>query len=283
MGNNIKTEEVKFIWEDYYSKLKLTTRYNSRTEYIAWFKLMSNKNKFLFKSIDFLNTSVKTDKISILDFGCGKLDLSIYEWLNPLLNKYNQKFDIVGVDISNSAIITNNKIKNLIENKYITISFVNGDVQLCNLNRKFNVVISSEVIEHLPSPDKYLKNIFSHMDDNSFLVITTPNKDSLFTKVYRLMPFFIRKNIFKNIEKIRIAQSKLDSTHISVMSYAELKSLLEKNGFEVIAKKRGSLFYKLNKADSSDFLFWLILTLDFLLPNFSFLSWHMTVLAKKKI
>ena len=50
-----------------------------------------------------------------------------------------------------------------------------GNAEDFNLNTKYDVISSFQVIEHLYNPGNFLKNIKKHLDDDGIAIITTPN------------------------------------------------------------------------------------------------------------
>lgn len=50
-----------------------------------------------------------------------------------------------------------------------------GDAQAFDLNRTFDVVVAADLIEHITNAAGFLKSALSHMDEQSILVLTTPN------------------------------------------------------------------------------------------------------------
>jgi len=50
-----------------------------------------------------------------------------------------------------------------------------GDVQNLNINKNFDVVVLSEVIEHLTNFDGLMESINNHLRSNGKVIITTPN------------------------------------------------------------------------------------------------------------
>jgi cyclopropane fatty-acyl-phospholipid synthase-like methyltransferase len=100
--------------------------------------------------------------LHILDFGCGS------GWMSHLLARFGQ---VTGIDLSNDAV---EKAKA----HYPGIDFVCVDASddLGKvLNRKFDVVVSSEVLEHVMKQDEYIANLASLLSDGGKLVMTTPN------------------------------------------------------------------------------------------------------------
>jgi len=59
---------------------------------------------------------------------------------------------------------------------------INGYFPACipDKGKKFDLIISSEVLEHVFDPKEFLHNIISTLSDSGFIVLTTPNADAFF-------------------------------------------------------------------------------------------------------
>lgn len=91
------------------------------------------------------------DKIKILDIGCGDGVLTY------LIQKEFPNAAVHGVDFSELAILL---AKEKINSKRLTIDFRQGSAyELPYLDNSIDVVISSDVIEHLSDTEKYLSEI----------------------------------------------------------------------------------------------------------------------------
>lgn len=103
-------------------------------------------------------------KIKILDFGCGR------GWLSYHLSKYGK---VTGIDLSDESI---NQAKKEFPNiEFYCLDAHRIDEELGNLGM-FDIVVSSEVIEHVLDQVKYVLNIERLLKEKSgFLILTTPN------------------------------------------------------------------------------------------------------------
>lgn len=100
--------------------------------------------------------------ITIADFGCGR------GWSSKKLSAFGS---VTGFDISEKAVENAKR-------SFPNINFVCIDAagNLSDEDRgKYDVVVSSEVIEHLIDQKSYLKNIESLLKKDGKYIITTPN------------------------------------------------------------------------------------------------------------
>ena len=104
-------------------------------------------------------------KKGILDIACGVGYGSKYLAEHGFL-------DITGVDINKEALNTASKNFN---DK--TIKYIQDDANNIKniVNSKFNGIISFETIEHIKNPSSFLKSIYSLLNNNYPLIISTPN------------------------------------------------------------------------------------------------------------
>lgn len=97
--------------------------------------------------------------LEILDLGCGS------GWLTKILSEFG---NVTGIDLSLGV------AKKLHPN----LKFVEADIITDEIEGKYNVIVSSEVIEHLITEDQHIffKKCYSLLKENGFLILTTPNK-----------------------------------------------------------------------------------------------------------
>jgi len=145
----------------------------------------------------------------ILDIGCGDGTLGL------ALKKKGAY--VVGCDISKKAIY-------LCKDKLDECFFF--DVEKDNFNRldkDFNIIIASEIIEHLFDPEKFLLNIKEIMTSETDFILTTPNF-LVWTNRLRIL--------FGKFEYTKIGL--LDESHLRFFSYNSLKRTIEKLDLKVV-------------------------------------------------
>jgi len=114
-----------------------------------------------------LDEYLTTEKI-VLDLGCGI----------GLESRYfaERGTHVVGVDISHKNII-NAKLNN---DKYNRItSFIVGDITTITLDRKYNIVLLHDVLEHVfkDEQEKTLLNAIEHTAKNGIIFIKCPTEE----------------------------------------------------------------------------------------------------------
>lgn len=158
---------------------------------------------------------LKEHKISnIIDLGCG--DGSILYALKKLNLLKNKK--VYAIDISRERI---ERVKKIADNFICLV----GDV--CRLpkeikNNYFDLVISSQVIEHMDNPEKMIKEIGRILKTNAFLYLGT-----VFKKKYAW--YFYRNN----------GKWVLDPTHIREYTQEnDLLHILQTNNLKILTNTK---------------------------------------------
>ena len=105
--------------------------------------------------------SLGVDKPEILDFGCGT------GWLSERLAEFGR---VSGVDLAADVIAA-------AQSRAPHIRFLNGDLfQVPLPNAYYDIVISQEVIAHIPNQKAYLDLVANLIKPTGYLILTTPNK-----------------------------------------------------------------------------------------------------------
>lgn len=97
--------------------------------------------------------------LKILDTGCGMGRIA------AACSKYGR---VTGIDLTVAEA----------RKRYPNLTFIEGDFLTTEINDSFDVVVSSEVIEHLVTEDhsKYIAKMAGILKDDGILLLTTPNK-----------------------------------------------------------------------------------------------------------
>lgn len=189
------------------------------------------------KRLDFIVATLKTrlpEGTEVLDVGCGNGVIS--RRLGSL------GFKVKGIDVSEKAI---EKAKAL--NKSDKVRFeVKSAEELIADGSKYNVVICSEVLEHLHQPEKLLKTLYKILYQDGILIVTVPNgKGPRELFVTRPVIALQKKNnwAWKFVLRVKglfgykgtTVQSDADDlTHIQFFTKSTLEKLAESNRFKII-------------------------------------------------
>ena len=162
--------------------------------------------------------------LKILDVGCG--GGIICEPLARLGAK------VTGIDFApnniKAAKIHSKKNK-------LTINYVYKDIEKSKLNKKFDIVLMFEVLEHLDNWKKTIKNIKKNLNKNGIIIISTINRN-LISKLFAIN---IAENILNWIPKGTHDYNKL-------IKPEELKKTLSKENLH-FKNIKGLVFDPLNQ------------------------------------
>jgi len=161
----ISTKELdNKIYDQIYSN-KNTPGYDRYLNYARNVKIHKNPLKYLseqeesyFPCFQFIKNK---SKLEILEVGCG------YGYLTYALNKANH--NVIGIDISREAI---NYAKSHFGNTFLQTNLKNYKPK-----RKFDLIIATELIEHLSDPTKFISLCLNLLKIDGKILLTTPNKN----------------------------------------------------------------------------------------------------------
>ena len=144
--------------------------------------------EFIVSSIEKLKSK---HRLKIIDLGCGR------GWITNALSKYG---DLVGIDLSISA------AKKL----YPHLKFIQANIVTDEIKGKYNIVVSSEVIEHLSFEYQriYVKKAYNLLNEAGYIILTTPNKP----KAENLF-----KESFISSEQLQPIENWLDKESLSLL------------------------------------------------------------------
>lgn len=188
------------------------------------------------KRLQFLKSVIEKQQPTIvLDYGCG-IGTSV---AGPLA-EYFPNIQFLGVD---TDIATLEYARNY--NMFPNLTFV--ELKGIELYKKFDLIIASEVIEHVAKPDQFLLFLKEKLTDNGKIVLTLPNGYGPFewtalaevllylSGIHKL--FKSIKSVFKNSSKPKIQNVKNINTlaitpHLNFFSYKEFTHLIENVGLD---------------------------------------------------
>lgn len=168
--------------------------------------------------------------------GGGRL-LEIGAWDGTTINYYKERFrgETYGTDISQKVLQRAAPFFDV--------------VKICDLNRKrlpfdddfFDVVICSEVIEHIYDTDNLLINIRDVLKLGGRLIISTPNLASFFNRVFivlGLQPLYTEVSCRPNQYGNRFRNGELiPAGHIRNFTFLAFRDIVAGHGFAIVEQK----------------------------------------------
>ncbi len=194
MDNSTKKAESKKQGQSYLSEIYSTER-RPITDYPN--KLVEHLNKKYLKNKN-------TKNVSVLDIGCGRGDV---------LKAFRKiGYDVSGIDLSEEAI----ELCKPIEVRQINIE---NEKDINNYDKKFDIIFSKSLIEHLREPIKFFEYCKKMLKENGTLIVLTPSWVH-----HKFGPFY------------------LDFTHVTPFTLHSLRDIGKLSGFKDV---KVEYFYQL--------------------------------------
>ena len=200
---------------------------------------------FIKKAIeDYCRQSKKKEnEIFILDVGCGT-GIGITFPIASL------GYNILGIDIDSSSIKEANKI-----NIYSNASFASGFIEDKTDLQEADIIICSEVLEHVPDPFKFLLSLKNYLKKEGMIILTTPNGYGWFELEKFVYEKFGLKILFKLVSRLirvrKIIHTKQflplttlneKDKHLQRFTYKRLKLLFNQANLKIVKESRAGLF-----------------------------------------
>jgi len=164
------------------------------------------------------------DYPSVLDVGCRKgVDLAKILGLRKNIRG-------LGVDLSFESLVT--AAEHLKEHKAFCVSQAMAE-QLPFKNQVFDVVVSSEVLEHLSEPDQLICEARRVLRDDGVLIMTTPSKYNYTRMLGRIFPPALRNYLRRFIYHYPQGNEGEGDPHFKEYSVKEVRAMCVDNGFAV--------------------------------------------------
>lgn len=186
----------------------------------------NNLNKSSLKRIPPIKSLLSDKKTlgKVLDVGCG--DGTILYILQKDID-----MEAYGIDISMNAV---KKAKQ----REIKAKVCDLNKEISFPNNYFNVILCTDVLEHLFSPETALKEIYRVSKQDAIIIFSIPNIGHLKNRIQ----FFSGKNITEPPFQVK--------SHIRFWTKESFTELLKKNGFkteDLTSDEGNTLLYKLWK------------------------------------
>ncbi len=146
-------------------------------------------------------------KFTVLDVGCGVGTLALY--LAQICES------VVGIDVSERAIGIAKQAKQSTQSHNLIFK----QSLLKQFSTKFDLIICTEVIEHVPNPPYFVELLVNNLEYKGWLLLSTPNRDNWLTRI----------GYYRNFDQ--------EVGHLRRYSVSEICQLLEQNGLKVKHKE----------------------------------------------
>lgn len=200
---------------------------------------------FIISEIDQVQKKANR-RLKVLDIGCGtgqRLTIPVASCL---------EVDVLGIDLHGPS------IERALSSRGPNLTFEKADIsELIEQGREFDVVICSEVLEHLFEPEQLLRSILQVIRPQGLLIVTIPNgwgPKELEWKIYDLLRPVARivKRLFR-INKKRstrveaVAPTAVDSLnsdcgHVQFFTMRAFRRLASASQFRITNQENRRLF-----------------------------------------
>jgi SAM-dependent methyltransferase len=174
-------------------------------------------------------------RLAVLDVGCGNGSNSL-----PVASLDHE---LLGIDISQESVAYISA-----RNPFPKARFKFHNLTEEPLSEKFDLLICSEVLEHLPDPGPLVRAMAEVLDPGGLLIITIPNGYGPREVLGRLEIRFRKSRSLNPVvegfrrlfgmssaeEKCRMHTSNPDQDHVQKFTPQQIKGLIELNGLQVI-------------------------------------------------
>jgi trans-aconitate methyltransferase len=237
----VSLEKKYFLPENYLVNPSIS--YDTQPEIEYWDKSRMQSSQSYQKAVyDWALKIIKKHKLRTLaDVGCGYAEKLKY------LHYFYKEIEITGFDQPN--------IIKICQKEHAFGNWIACDLEnFPALTQKYDLVISSDVIEHLDNPDHLLNLIKNISHDDTLILISTPERDLARGSKNRQSP---------------------NKHHVREWNKIELAQYLESNGFEIID-------HKILPALSFKFAYFYFYHVLKRLKNFQTINYNQAILAKYK-
>lgn len=155
--------------------------------------------------------NLKPNAKNVFDVGCGE---------GFLLNEFKKLgLDVKGTDYNTDSIafFNNTLLKDCIQGDFYTI------MEQVFEDKKFDIITSTNVIEHVTNPEKFLKKLISGMYKDSLLILRAPNDFSI------LQEKLLKEKLVDRQWWVKYPR------HISFFPKKSMENFLEAHNLEVIS------------------------------------------------
>lgn len=159
------SENYKYKFNEVFTEVDPNNLFNSYKEqdpvYVTRLMLTYNRIDFIQP---YLETIKQNNIKSVLDYGCGVSDIGIL-----LSQKYKKSVDLVDLDLPKIRLAQKRfNWRGLETNIYP----VDDTEKLAEIDKKYDLIIATEIIEHFRYPLDMINWFYSHLNKNGLLLLS---------------------------------------------------------------------------------------------------------------
>lgn len=197
------------------------------------------KLKIFIERIERLRRELGKEKrgMRILDIGCGTGQQVTF----PL---GAEGYSVIGLDTDQASLEVAQR-----ENTFQNVRFMRGDSEHLSKHFKqghFDAVILSDILEHLPDPEKFLRELTGLLASKAILLVSIPNghgpfeiENFIFRKTGLLrFTYWIRKKLGRGGSTLQSLNH--ESGHVQFFTMRRFRELVERAGYRISLFRKGS-------------------------------------------
>lgn len=163
-------------------ELKNTIRHDTTKRHIDKYENKGFIHQLVLgRFLDFVGTKLAPYQSScVLDFGCGE---ALF-W-KEMRNRDIEMNDLTGIDLREDAL-------SVAARDFPEHEFIAADILKIEFKDRYDLVVASQVLEHLPSPDRFISKLIDLVKPNGQLLLTVPWE-----------PFFMLSNLVRGRDVLR--------------------------------------------------------------------------------
>lgn len=231
------------------------------------------------------------DRRRVLDLGCGP-GTSLFEVSDVCADIPGVQWCGLDLNVREVTLAARRSRFRVAERGRRPIRFLVGDLRRVPLaDGSMDLVLSSEVVEHLPDPRPAIAEMARILKPGSYALLTTPNPNNLPERVGyvldKLTGGAVKRMFWKGHDEVSAPAltAEVGFGHVSVRPYRTWHSWLEEAGLNVVAKVRGPALFGTPFFDRHPFIMGCLVALDPILdrlPGRFLFSTSLGLLCRKR-
>jgi len=206
--------------------------------------------------------------MKVIDLGCGP-GTNLFDVADRCADFKGVKWYGLDLNQQEAAMGADRSRWRVRERKMHAVEFLSGDIfHLPLADNSVDVILSSEVVEHLPDPMPALREMARVLKPGGYAMVTTPNPANLPEMLGYALDFVtggrFKKLYWKGQDEVSAPplQAAVGFGHVSVHPFSVWKPMFKQAGIPVVRKVRGAMLFGSPFFDRQRFLVGLLIALD---------------------